>query len=83
MPLIRPMKTTFKGRAVVFIITRSSVCGGEWEPRCHCGGLSHGQCSHGKCYAKTIEEPPEQVYFTIITKRLILYCQPSFQDVWA
>ena len=49
---IRPMKTTIKGRAVVFIITRSSVCGGQWEPRCHCGGLSHSQCSHGKCYAK-------------------------------
>ena len=49
---IRPMKTTLKGRAVVFIIARSSVSSGNGNRVVIVEDFHTGQCSHGKCYAK-------------------------------
>lgn len=48
---IRPMKTTLKVEQW-YSLLQDHLSGGQWEPRCHCGGLSHSQCSHGKFYAK-------------------------------
>ncbi len=47
---IRPMKSTLKVEQW-YSLLQDHLSVRAMEPRCHCGGLSHGQCSYGKCYA--------------------------------